>query len=65
MWRSMKGLLTLAGSGLGLALGFIDCSNEQNYLQEAVLKARADYSSPEWFRWRQYEVFHWPVGCDR
>mgnify|MGYP005641871469 FL=1 len=44
MWRSMKGLLTLAGSGLGLALGFIDCSNEQNCEAEAVLKGRAGYS---------------------
>ena len=32
------------GSGLGLALGFIDCSNEQNCEAEAVLKGRAGYS---------------------
>ena len=58
--RRFKGLL-YPGSGCVKAT----LRNEQNYLQEAVLKARAGYSSLEWFRWRQYEVFHWPVGCDR
>ena len=38
-------LNALAGSGVGLALGFIDCSNEQNCEAEAVLKGRAGYSS--------------------
>ena len=58
--RRLKRLLDLGSCSAKWLL-----RNEQNYLQEAVLKARADYSSPEWFRWRQYEVFHWPVGCDR
>ena len=37
-----------SGSGLGLALGFIDCSNEQNCEAEAVLKGRAGYSRQDW-----------------